>query len=125
MGAPLYRAVAEPAQPVTGLVARSGVDVGALGVEEPAFFGGEEEDEPVDKAEELLEVSLLRETTTVERGAEGLVLGMCEESLAERQQRVLNAPAQVLARPSAFLAAGGAPGLQRTVRQGTAGGTEP
>ena len=111
--AALHRPLAQPLQAVALRVEMSRGLGRRVGMEQSALLHREQEDEPVDKAQELLEVRRLRQRAVLQRGAKRAVVGMREKPLAECDQRILNAFPQVLARARPLLAAGGAPDVER------------
>src|SRR5690606_23081674 len=94
-----------------GIGAAGGLCFGAivLRMQQAALFHGEDEDEPVDQAQQLLEKGVLAECAVMQGGAQGVVVGVLQEALTEGQQRLLDAIAQAIAYAGAFLLAFAAP----------------
>jgi len=93
-------------------------------MEETALLDREQEDEPVDEAQELLEVGGRRKRPALKGRAQRSVVRVAEETLAEGDQRFLEAPSQVLAGARPLLAPGFAPGLERAIRRWPIGAAE-
>ena len=88
------------------------------------FFDREQEDEPVDKSQELPEVALLREIPRVQRGTKLRVRGVGKEPLPQDLERLLEAGIQLAPRPSPLLPACLPPHLQRASHRRIFGATE-
>ena len=95
-----------------------------LRVQQAPFFDREQEDEPVDKSQELPEVTLLREIPRVQRGTKLLVRGVGKEPLPQDLERLPEAVTQLVPRPSPLLPAGFPPHLQRACLRRVVGTAE-
>jgi len=80
-------------------------------VQEVAFLDGDEEDPPVDEAEELLEVGVAGEFAGIEAAAQRVIGGMFEEAASEDEEGLGDADAHPLADAGALFVAGPAPGV--------------
>lgn len=85
VGAVAHGALAQAAQAVAAFVECLGGRVAARRVQQIAFFHGEQEDQPVNQAQQFLKVAGPRECAGRERGAQGIVGGF-GESLAKLAQ---------------------------------------
>ena len=78
------------------------------------FFDREQEDEPVDEAQELPEVGVLRELPRVQRATKVPVRGVGQEPLPQDLKCLPEPVAQLVPSSSPLLPAGFPPHLQRT-----------
>ena len=78
-------------------------------MKEITLFNCKQEDESVDEPKELVEVVLHRQRAVRKVGAQRLVLGVREETLAEGSESLLDTAPKMLAGTRAFSATGGAP----------------
>ena len=97
---------------------------GGVGMQEVAVLGGEQEDQAVDEAEQLLEVGLRGELAAGQRLAERGVGRVLDEALAELLERRLDAQAELLAGGRALDPAALSPALERAVGDRGARGAE-
>src|SRR5690606_27306043 len=75
----------------------------------------EKKDEPVDEPKELVEVFFYRQRAALEIGAQGLVLGLRKEALAECHKRLFDTTPKVLTRTRPFLTPRGAPRFKHAI----------
>ncbi len=117
MRAASYRALAQPPQAVALFVegARRGCGLGR--VEHPALLGGEQEDEPVDEAQQLLEERLRREVAgRLKSAARSALFSGCATKPCPSASSASSTPRRRLSRARVpCSAAGAAPGLQRAL----------
>jgi hypothetical protein len=85
-------------------------------MQEPAILGSKEEDQSVNKAQELLEVSLTRQGAIGKGPSQSAIRGVVYEPLTEFEQSCLDSLAQLVACSHPIGAPPLAPPLQRTVR---------
>ena len=76
-----------------------------------ALFDGEDEDEAVDEAQQLLEVGVLAQVPIVQGSAQRVVGGVLQEAFAEGEQGLFHAVAQAVAHAGALGLASFAPAL--------------
>ena len=105
-GATFEAEVAESGQRVAfGVGAAGSLRLGVipLRVQNPAFFHGEHENQPVHQPQQLLEVGVATQLTTVQRSTQVVVGWMLQKTLTQREQGLFDAVAQAIPYPGAFL----------------------
>jgi len=85
------------------------------------LLDGEDEEEAVDEAEELLEIGVLGERAGIEAGAEGFVFRMREEAGTEREEGIGHTGAETFAHGLALLLAFFPPSVPEAGGGGVAG----
>src|SRR5690606_31475756 len=93
-------------------------------MQHPTLFHGEQENEAVGQAHELLEIGFLGESTARQRRAQRLVVGMGKEALTEGGEGFFHTVPKLIAGSGAFLATGFAPCLEGARRDGLTGTAE-
>ena len=105
-GATFEAEVAESGQCVAfGVGAAGSLRLGVipLRVQNPAFFHGEHENQPVHQPQQLLEVGVATQLTTVQRSTQVVVGWMLQKTLTQREQCLFDAVAQAIPYPGTFL----------------------
>ena len=115
-GAPLAGTLAQAAQAVAIGIERDGIGIGIGRVQQAALLDGEQEDQPVDQPQQLLEIGIAIQRAAGQGIAQRLVGGFGQETLAQRQQCFFHALTELVAGAGALFLAGLAPALQRTLR---------
>jgi hypothetical protein len=125
VGATLHRARAQASRAISARVEDFSRVARTIGMEQTALFHREEEDEPVDQPQELVEVVLGLKRAVLEIGTQRLVLRMGEEAVTKRDERFLDAAPQVLASARALFPTRVAPNFEGTLGGRLAFSTEP
>ena len=112
-GAAAASTFTQAAQAVAVLVQADGFGGGFARVQQAAFFDGQEEDEPVNQAQQLLEVIGGREFAACQTLAQRVVGAGGQEALTQGLERFFHANAQLFAGAGALFQTGGVPGFQR------------
>ena len=97
MRAPPHRSLAQAPQAVA-LARRASfaASLVVVGMQQVPLLDGQQEDEPVDEAQELVEVVLSSRAPALQRRSQRCVLRVREEALAQRDERLLDAASQML-----------------------------
>src|ERR1019366_7609348 len=94
--------------------------VDTVGMKKTALFDGQQKDQAVDQAQELVEVVLDGQRPALQICQQSAIGGVSQEALAECHQRLLDPLAQIRPCSGALFAPSLTPSFERTISDGLA-----